>query len=500
MTFAELVRELAAGGRVPEFDPTLLERPDAVARLAEFGTWSLGYQPGGVTEEQLQRTFREVRDWIARSVDHFRLNAVYVDTTTLRTVHQLISREDASRFLLAETLLDLNTFANAVVLYDNIIHLENPYVDSRRFNEFLGNRQIFVSLPVGTFDGEIIQDGLNSLGGVLLGLWRDVRGMLQSLKYREPEEPAFEDMTEIQQGWRILLGEGFSLTEMFDDRGGVWYSEAPRLLNQLVQATDAADQWAGFRHWAEDRIYPGVTSFVSECNHRSLFNQAVAYLLKLHYLPNCTRLPFRRFLYNRAADVQHVLPSIQRLEAEYRRIARTYDAPQEPNLLLPFFLGAVLSRISSLSEFFEALAEVRDQAEPFRSRRRELDEALRRNDLNEVDKLQSALKKDAEQLRFRLPALFGAIAAVLAAVTSSPTPVLLTAIGALTGASQMTDDIKKLRERILYPQYWFLADLNLTARSMTNALPQVGQLWSLDRAHMDRLAVRFERVRELAYG
>jgi hypothetical protein len=111
MNFSELIKSNIAGN----VNPMALKEPDALAGFVEFGFDSLGSTEGAeLTEERVQQLFEEVRDWIAFAGDSKRVNAVYLDTTTLYTVDMVLKGQN--EFLLPETLLDLSTFVNAVVL------------------------------------------------------------------------------------------------------------------------------------------------------------------------------------------------------------------------------------------------------------------------------------------------------------------------------------------------------------------------------------------------
>jgi hypothetical protein len=171
---------------------------------------------------------------------------------------------------------------------------------------------------------------------------------------------------------------------------------------------------------------------------------------------------------------------------------------------LPFLLAVVLAQVSSLSEFFEALAEVRDQAEPLRRHRAELDGALRVGDTNVARQLQLAFERDAEDLRRRFPyaPVAGGVAAALAAFSSSSPYLVLATIGVLTMGSLMPAHfLERLQTRAFRPQFWVLSSMKDTTAAMTNVLPRVKQLWSEPTVvETGVFTERFKRLQELHYA
>src|SRR5260370_38855532 len=108
MTFDECVSKVINGERSAIGPDPRNFQPDALESFTEFGIHF--HSSTSLTKEQIDRRFSEVRRWMQQSVDSVRPNAVYVDTTTLYTVEQVIRGEFRSVYLTPETLLDLATF------------------------------------------------------------------------------------------------------------------------------------------------------------------------------------------------------------------------------------------------------------------------------------------------------------------------------------------------------------------------------------------------------
>jgi hypothetical protein len=502
MTFEELIRPLL-NGTSPVLNPQY--RSDQLKSFTEFG---LGFHSHtSLSVQQIKLRFGEVRRWMREFVADNRNNSIYLDTTTLYTVESLTGLVEERGFCTPAALLDLNNFVNSVVLYDHVFHLENRHLDSIKLNDALGNEPIVISLPVSSFNGQLHGDTVHSLGAILRGFWYNTKLFMEDLRdghhstmrgdrYREEAE-------EIKNAWVNLINFK-PVTDMWFDytpSEDQYESDGPALLEDLVEAFPHPFDLGGAWDWKENEYT--IFHAINECNYRSLFNLMVAYFLGVQYMPNSYRLPFRHFLYRRALVAQRLLPFIEAVDKEYKTFSKMYFEPEE--LELPFFLSAVLSQISSPGELFAALAEVRRKASKFRLHRAELDDALNRGDIEVAKKLRGAIHGEGKKLRAAFPfsPAAGGIAAVLAAVGSHPTPMLLATIGILTAASLYPPDaIKKLKRRILHPEYWFLADVNAAASSMTKAYPTISKLWGLQRyrnpPNQEEFAAHFSKLKALA--
>jgi len=442
-----------------------------------------------------------------------RENAVFFDTTTIVTAATLIDAEHyptPTTYLRPDTLLDLCTFINGVVLYDRVFHLENKHVDSRRLNEALGNQQVFVTLPVASFESSPGGGSLHSVGAFLQAKWQEAKGylwMLQEAREGRPHAHYLreEDRNKIATSWQALLPSHVREAEMF--KGNIWqdWPNGGRLwLEKLVDDTegyaDAQYLGPGWDGWEEE-----TGKFVQECNLRSTFNFLVAYSIQLPYMPTVARLPFNLFIYEREKVVKDHLGQIEWIDQQYREVANNYIAPGHPNLEMPFFPTVVLNQISSPAEFFDVLAELREKAEPLRARRAELDEALRRGDYEAINELEVAFAQDA----VRLPYLskltsprVAAIAAVVPQVASVPATFVLTAIALLAAAKEMHyDDVEQGLRRVFSPTYRVLYNMNQVASELNNAVPAIDKVWGEKSIRKRKIFTeQFDRLKELQYA
>lgn len=226
----------------------------------------------------------------------------------------------------------------------------------------------------------------------------------------QEDDLGFEDQQAIHTDWEVLLGRRLTYEETFPRHSltnpdislgslDLTGSNGPRLLKILIGAT--ARNYPHMYAHRDDATE--MSHCILECNHRSVFNFLVGYFLELPYIPSVARVPFHRFFYDRAKVVQHHLASINKIENEHRRMVELYFRPDSSNVTLPFLLAVVLTQINSLSEFFEKLTEVREQAEPLRKRRAEFDEALYAGDVRAAAQLRSAFQREAENLCDRYP-------------------------------------------------------------------------------------------------
>jgi hypothetical protein len=516
--FDEAIQDLVAGRHVAlDKDPRRFSSK-AFQDFAEFGV------PFEVRSD-------DVRNWLNRFVGDDSLNAVYLDTTTLHTVQSLVLRREA-QLLTPATLLDLSSFVNAVVLYDHVFHLENKQTDSFELNEALGNEPVTISLPIFSLDTFLAARGAfqpqTSIGTqvgaqpdgdpslvafreVLERLWYQTEFHLSTLEIGDnPDDRSHEDYREITNAWKVLF-LGMDQDGSWVSRAGDWkareYSSLPlQLLPRLVEAETMVgkEQLEMFDAIKGQRSGSPPYDLISECSLRGLFNIMVSNFLGLRYMPNSFRLPFQRFLYLRAQSVTVHLQSIRPIQDAYQKVANTYFTPQDANLVLPFFLAAVLAQISSLDEFFEVLSAVRSKATTFRQHRGELDSALQSGDAIAAKKLYDAIVIDGHQLTksFSYAPVAGAAAAILPLLGSNTGILILTAIAGLTAFSQFSaESVERLKNRVLRPQFWFLSELSSVAARLTSAYPKIAELWGKRQNSKSaaEFALKFERLSKLQY-
>jgi hypothetical protein len=339
---------------------------------------------------------------------------------------------------------------------------------------------------------------------------RYIDGLHDANRLERKSDPYYLDAMAIREAWERALA--------FHGRAELWFgptgmsveeydSIGPGLLEKLVSFQHVAQHDAVYLHMQETNadFVAFAHSVVNDSNNRSLFNLHVSSMLELPYLPNSFRLPFRAFLYRRALEVQAALPLMKRIDREYRAVAELYYAPEDGNLELPFFLSGILAQAASPGEIPEILAEVRKRAAGFRETRSELEKALRDGSIDVAKKLRTALSGEAKSAGgSKLAPLGKAIFGVLAQLGGFATPLMLTLADAAVNAVQISrDERRRLLDRALHRQTWFLTDMRALAGELTLAYPRIRDLWSLDsslRFHSPELfAERFGRLQQIAY-
>jgi len=213
--------------------------------------------------------------------------------------------------------------------------------------------------------------------------------------------------------------------------------------------------------------------------YRTYVNQGIANALALPYLPGTLRMPFRRLFVERAAQVQDELVSVA--------LADQIFAGQQPSspLILPFFTAAVLKRASTREDVWTQMAHVRDQSARFRRGRADLDRMLGRSQVSpEALRVQSAIRDEALKLADVTGAAQQSTSVALGVVAQ-------TGIVPLAGALKVGVDAARgigrggswarIWRRLFHRHEYFLAQANSQAIALTNALPQVQQLWEMPK-------------------
>ncbi|HEY0377215.1 MAG TPA: hypothetical protein VGC87_09680 [Pyrinomonadaceae bacterium] len=363
MIIEEAIKALISGQRLGTPDPHNWGQ-NQLTSFAEFGT-TLSTGIHTLTSEQVHKRFDDLREWIQRVSGTQRLNAVYLDTTTIHTARSLIFDREGDEGALPPTLLDLSTFVNSVVLFDHIFYLENSRIDPSELNEALGNEPVVISLPVKSFGFSHDGDPLNSVEGMLRGIWYETHLYINELrdaqKWQQSHDPLREDAEEIKKAWRSIIDFRDDDDLWFDPNGSVknesFNTDGPNLLNDLIETYYQTGTEALYNHFRTSNDEHKLTEFVhgviDECNYRCLFNLRVSNSLQLYYIPNSFRLPFRNFSYKKARIIQRYLPSIRAIEKEYSNLAKLYSGSDQNNLRLPFSSQRCLIKYLRLTIFLE---------------------------------------------------------------------------------------------------------------------------------------------------
>jgi hypothetical protein len=506
---AELSRDIRKRARF--IGPRFLQFPDALDRFVELGTSHLGHRPSDpVPEDRNRELIADVRSWMSQVIGGAHETAAFTDGTTLSNVNLVLKSGSLSH---PELLYDLATFVEGAVLFDRIFHLGNPRLEDDvvyGINEALGGDPLIVSLKIDWENRDPNWGGTSPLRSFLTGLWAEVAAYFTELQKATATHLTHDAANTIRASWEVLLGvplpDTASLFAYLDA-----HFDSP--VNDLAaQAADVLRPEARSFGYQSTSSNPRVAYLLAnESNQRSRFNMRLADELGLPYLQSWARLPYRHFYEAQAFRAQNFLATADFLEHEYRSRAASF-MHSRVTMQLPFFLSAVLSRISRLGEFFEELGHLRHKTAKLRTRRAELDQHLHEGDKHEVDKLKAALAGEAREVvnvsgKVAIAAISSSIVALGAAhlgfggAESLALPGFL-AFTLAEGAAHLGVDeaITKASERILKPEFSILADVSDAADGLTNALPQVGRLWRVSDDHLSQFDSRFRRLAELRPG
>jgi hypothetical protein len=458
-------------------------------------------------------------------------NSAFLDGTLLLTVKALLG-PDGPEVLTPVTLWELTTFIDALVCFDRLYCIANPAIDVAEFNRRLG-AEVLYAIPdpsrgiLRLLAAHAASDGLANMS---------------VLRTKAGHNDVFaHEVKALVEGWRAVLGPDFPNDGPFDIDGldirlaemaapartpdfpGA--SAAARFAFSAVAGTplvgrrhigassaalvdgsiDVASHRAGsnplLRVLADaTRVPPTPTAsdvrppravrveLAATATYRTYVNQGIANALALPYLPGTLRMPFRRLFVQRAAEVQDELVSVALADRIFAQ--RQPSAP----LILPFFTAAVLRQATTRTDIWAQMAHTREQSASFRRKRAELDALLERSEVSpEALRLQAAIRDDGLKM------------ADLVGVTQQSASVALgvvaqTGIVPLAGALNVgVDAAQGIGRDGAWTRIWrglfhrhehFLAQTDSQAIALTNALPQVQQLWQLPKigGYLDRFA------------
>jgi hypothetical protein len=177
-----------------------------------------------------------------------------------------------------------------------------------------------------------------------------------------------------------------------------------------------------------------------------------------------------------------------------------------PALILPFFTAAVLQRATTREDIWAQMAQVRDQSAAFRRVRADLDRTLERSQVSaEALRFQGAIRDEALKLADLAGAAQQSASVALAVVAQ-------TGIVPLAGALKVGVDAAKgvgrggswtrIWRRLFNRHEYFLAQTNTQAAALTNALPQLQQLWQMPKigGYLNQFADATQRMGHVLRG
>lgn len=438
----------------------------------------------------------------------------WMDNTTIVTAEVLMSEVGPDAFSTL-TLWDLVTFFDAVVGYERIYHHEHPGVDDTEINRRLGD-DVFkpVPLPVqGPSATDLVPDPWDGPHRFMCEVWDQGYEWLRRLSMSAGLRNLYSSqLAAVRDAWALALDRPeLTAAEMVDreELSTSWVSPSDMLLQQMVDVTHVDDSTIWLdpgdrpRELAELRAEVGLPPLaglrgrlLTELNLRSYTNQRIADFFGLAYISGAGRVPFRKYLYDRAIAVQHRLAAAELLDQSYAEIAG------EVRLRLPVFLAIAVRQAAKPEALWEVLASLRSEARPYRQIRWDLDVALARRDLKEVRRLAKALNTDVDSVR---AVAGGAVAAsgvaAVGELAKGDVTGIATGIAAVQAAGTKLLDSSiadRLVWRLRQPHLLWINNVMDEAKHLTEALPDVARLWAVPELEKTRFAARFHLMGELA--
>jgi hypothetical protein len=460
---------------------------------------------------------RDLEEWQADL--QIPANSAFLDSTLLLTVEALLGSNGPDA-LTPVTLWELTAFIDALTCFDRLYCIANPVLDVSRFNRRLG-ADVLTAIP-------------DPDGGMLrrLAAQAAADGVSNMSSLREqvgPDDAFAQEVEAVVDGWRAVLGPDFPSDGPFDTKGvdirlvnmnapatsaesyDEPYEPGEDLSVVLIDGTaaisgDVRSRRRLFRSGREE-FFPirqrlGVLidatrlprspadsvdrpplsvrrRFAASATYRTYVNQGVANALALPYMPGTLRMPFRRLFVERAAEVQDELVSVA--------LADQIFASQQPSspLILPFFTASVLQEATAREDVWAQMARVRDQSAAFRRHRAELDHMLARSQVSPAAlRVQNAIRDEALKLADLAGAAQQSASVALGVVAQTGIVPLAGALKTGVDAAQglgRNGSWTRVWRRLFHRHEYFLTQTNSQAIALTNALPQIQQLWEMPK-------------------
>lgn len=441
------------------------DEADWRARTAALG--DLVARPPAALAE-LAPTMRQLTDrpWVG--------NSVWLDNTTIGGALDLLMADGG--YLSPATLMDLETFVRATVLYDHVFHLPNVAVDTQPVNELLSDR-VFLSLPLDSEPHD--EQRWHTLSAVLYSLfWQSSSWLTRRRSDRPNEDELWEAMV---LGWTDVLGWAPDHAGIAIEFDAGWDSPVEQLVSSLAMASSLGPEALLTTRSRTEGDW-SVYRLIAQSTSRALFNTEVARSLALPYTPNIARLPFQRHLASRQAFATRQLALADVVDSSLRHRIELLSAGGGVTPL-PTFLAAVLGAGVGRNDLLAALAELRHDSASLRDHRQELQSALEdpATHLKTVDGLRKALTADARTLSDKLKvvglgATVGTVWVSLAFASAVPAAILAT-LGLVRLSLDAAPIGERIHSRLRRPYEKVLTDLGRTTRDLGDAIPQLERVW-----------------------
>jgi hypothetical protein len=491
-----------------------------VRGFAEFGLPS--YSPL-VTEDQL----RSLEAW--RDDLEIPANSAFLDGTLLLTVQALLGPSGPD-VITPVSLWELTAFIDALVCFDRLYCIANPAIEVSHLNQQLGT-EVLTAIP-DPDNGMLRILAKSAAADGLASMWW--------LQGAESDDAFGQEVQEVVDGWRAVLGSDlpsdgpFDITQLdiglnrfvgrFARQSTPWgpppYEESQHLANILAKCRagtpfDIPSSPSGSGSLSA-RLIDGTVitqsprsikyldvlvratrppkmrqgpktppplgdrvSLAANATYRTYVNQGIANALALPYLPGTLRMPFRRLFVERADEVQDELVSAS--------LADQIFAQQQPSspLVLPFFTASVLQGATSREDVWAQMARVRNQSTAFRRVRADLDRLLERSQVSaEALQFQSAVRDEALKLADLAGAAQQGASVALGVVAQTGIMPLAGTLGVGVDAAKglgRSGSWTRIWRCLFHRHEYFLTQTNSQAIALTNALPQIQQLWQIPK-------------------
>ncbi len=430
----------------------------------------------------------------------------WMDNTTILTATTLMS-DSGPDAMTPLTIWDLVTFFKAVASYERIYHHEHPGVDDDMINRALGEN-VFTSVPLpleAENDTSLLPDPWVGPHRFIWDTWEDAYGWLKRLSTRAGTQTLDGvQLAAVRNAWRHALDDPDLTTDElvnWKDASTRWQSPSDELLRQIADATDVADTniyidpTPAARELAKRQAAAGMKptgrrgELLTDLNLRAYVNQRLADFFELPYVCGIARVPFRQHLYDRAVAVQHQLTTLELVDANYEQLAANAC------LQLPVFLAIAIRQASKPDDLWTELGALRREAAAYRRVRIYLDEALGRGDLKEAEKLAKALSTSVDNvLKVAGEAVAAGGLAGISRISQGDVTGVASGVAAFQAAGQKLLDssiIDRLRWRLLKPHLLWINNTMDEARTITEALPDLGKIWKIPEYEREAFIDRF---------
>jgi hypothetical protein len=437
--------------------------------------------------------------------------SAWMDNTTLLTASTLIS-EAGREAMTPLTIWDLVTFARAAISYERIYHHVHPEIDDAAINSRLREKVLHaVPLPTQPPGTPPLHDSDDGPSRFMYDLWFDAHNWLKRLAQRA--NTATLDGVQlgaVREAWsRALNRPDLEAGDIVDWEGAStrWISPSRVLLIQMANATDIEsnymyiDPTPPFQELARLQAQAGVqppdelSELLTDLNLRAYINQRLADFFGLPYVCGAGRVPFRKHLYDRAVAVQHRLTALDIIDDQYAALAGGVQ------LRLPVFLALAVRHASDPDDIWDALVDLRTEARRYRASRTELDAALARRDLDEVERVGKALTTDIDSiLAVAGRAVATAGIAVVEEIAKGDVTGIAGGVAAVEASAQgllESSVVDRLRWRLRRPYLLWLNDVMDEARHLTEALPHVARVWRIPERELSIFSERFRMMATL---